>query len=170
MALNNDASHDDRIFDALTCRSLPAEDHMLACASCRLERQRLQHELNAFSESVRSSTNEAGAFWTRQAAHIHARVSAEPSRQSWLLSRLVPVFAVLALFAILLLQNSPSPRPVTHNAPSRSDHDLLVEVERALDRQTPAALEPITLLVEDMSRSNNDPSANLHKEQPNHVN
>ena len=74
------------------------------------------------------------------------------------------------LFAVLLLQNSPSSRPITQTAPTRSDHDLLVEVERALDRQTPAALEPMTLLVEDMSRTNNNPSARLHKEQPNHVN
>ena len=170
MALNHDASHDERIFDALASRSIPAEDHMLVCAPCREERQRLQQELTAFAESVRATADGPGAFWTRQAAQIHARLSDEPSRKSWLFSRLIPAFAVLALFAVLLLQNSPSSRPITQTAPTRSDHDLLVEVERALDRQTPAALEPMTLLVEDMSRTNNNPSARLHKEQPNHVN
>ena len=169
MALNDNSSHDERILDALTSRSISAEDHMLACAPCREERERLQQQISHFAESARVATDEPGPFWTRQAAHIRSRIEARPSRSS-MAFRLVPALALLALFAILLLQNSPTPVPAHENVSVRSDHDLLVEVERALDRQTPAALEPITLLVEDMSRDTTNPSAKLHKEQPNHVN
>jgi hypothetical protein len=169
MALNDNSSHDERILDALTSRSVPAEDHMLACAPCREERERLHQQILDFAESARGATDEPGPFWTRQAAHIRSRIEDTPSRPS-MAFRLVPALAVLALYAVLLLQNSPTPVPAHQNVSVRSDHDLLVEVERALDRQTPAALEPITLLVEDMSRDTNNPSAKLHKEQPNHVN
>src|SRR5690242_5585587 len=125
MALNDNSSHDEKILGALTSRSVPAEDHMLACAACREERDRLQRQISHFAESARAATDEPGPYWTRQAAHIRSRIEATPSRESRMTGRLVPALAILALFAVLLLQNSPTPVPAHQSASTRSDHDLL---------------------------------------------
>lgn len=167
--------HEERILEGLTGRSVPAEDHLLACVACRSERDRLAKSISAFAASAREATDRPGHFWTRQAAQIHSSVAAAPAGRMGLSSRMASALAVLGLFALLLLQGAPGPRPVVESTPPNSDHELLLEVERALQRETPAALEPVTLLVEDMTgtTSSNSPgiaSPRFSKEQPHHDN
>jgi hypothetical protein len=168
MALN-DNSHEERVLEALTSRSLPAEDHLLACASCRSERDRIQQAIGTFAAAAREATDRPGYFWTRQAAQINSRLSESATRPGAFGLRMVPALALLALLAFLLLQSAPTPPSHATQSTVNSDHELLVEVERALQRDTPAALEPVTLLVEDMNRTT--PNApGFSKEQTRHVN
>ena len=79
--------------------------------------------------------------------------------------------AALVIVAFLLLQRAPVPRPEPQVANgNRSDHELLLEVVRALQRDTPAALEPITLLVEDINRTTSNSAPGFSKEQSHHAN
>ena len=183
MALNHN-SHDDRVLEALTNRSVPAEDHLLVCAPCREERDRLETSIGVFSVAAREATDRPVHFWTRQAAQIHANIAAAPTRRLSFGSRMVSALALLGLCAFLLLQGAPRPQaPVdsqVHSAATNSDHELLLAVEQALQRDTPAALEPVTLLVEDMTRATPDGrpgvgspnfgSPRFTKEQLRHVN
>ena len=174
MALSHN-SHDNRVLEALTSRSVPAEDHLLACASCRAERAQLETSLSIFSAAAREATEQPGHFWTRQAAQIHSNIAAAPKRRLSFGSRMASALALLGLFAFLLVRAAPAPKTSVSQASPNSDHELLLAVEQALQRDTPAALEPVTLLVEDMTRTSpGDPpsfaSPSFSKEQSRHVN
>ena len=174
MALSHN-SHDNRVLEALTCRSVPAEDHLLACASCRAERAELEASLSIFSVAAREATEQPGHFWTRQAAQIHSNIAAAPQRRLSFGSRMASALALLGLFAFLLVRAAPAPKTSISQASPHSDHELLLAVEQALQRDTPAALEPVTLLVEDMTRTNSSDtpsfaSPSFSKEQSRHVN
>jgi hypothetical protein len=67
---------------------------------------------------------------------------------------LVPSIAGLLLAAGAILGRAPGVRPVATptaaaTAHADSDHELLLEVERAIQADTPRALEPATLMVEE---------------------
>jgi len=170
MALDKDP-HDDRVLESLIGRSISAEDHLLACDPCRSERNLLAASIRAFSDSARETSDHPAHFWTRQTAQIHSRMSLIRSSGIGFGYRMTSALAALAIAALLLLQRAPVPRPepqvVTGSA---SDHELLLEVERALQRDTPAALEPMTLLVEDINRTAPNPAASFSKEQSHHAN
>jgi len=174
MALSHN-SHDNRVLEALTSRSVPAEDHLLACASCRAERAELEASLSIFSAAAREATEQPGHFWTRQAAQIHSNIAAAPQRRLSFGSRMASALALLGLFAFLLVRAAPAPKTSISQASPHSDHELLLAVEQALQRDTPAALEPVTLLVEDMTRTSpgdtpSFASPSFSKEQSRHVN
>ena len=65
---------------------------------------------------------------------------------------LAPSVVVLLLLAFAALGRAPRVRPAvatTQAMPNDSDHELLLEVERAMQADTPLALEPATLMVEE---------------------
>ena len=163
--------HDDRISESLISRSISAEDHLLTCAPCRSERNLLAASIGAFSDSARETSDHPAHFWTRQAAQVHSRMSSARSSGMGFGYRMTSALAALAIAAILLLQRAPVPQPEPQLAiGSASDHELLLEVERALQRDTPAALEPVTLLVEDISGTTSDSAPSFSKEQSHHAN
>jgi hypothetical protein len=93
-------------------------------------------------------------FWTRQEVQIRARLHRrQPARggRLWL----AVAGTALLLVAVLLTEPTRQPLPVT---PSRAevdaDQELLMAVENALERATPEALQPVTLIVESRSTSN----------------
>ena len=170
MAIDNNPN-DDRILESLIGRSIPAEDHLLACASCRSERNLVAASVSAFTVSVHEMSDHPAHFWTRQSAEIHSKVSSAQSSGMWFGYRMTSALAALAIAAFLLLQRAPSPRPEPQVVTgSGSDHELLLEVERALQRDTPAALEPVTLVVEDIGRTTSNSAPRFSKEQSRHAN
>ena len=66
---------------------------------------------------------------------------------------LVPSIAVLLLAAGVILGRAPGVRPAAVpkavSAQVDPDHELLLEVERAIQADTPRALEPAMLMVEE---------------------
>ena len=164
-------SHDDRILESLISRSISAEDHVLTCAPCRSERNLLAASIRAFSDSARETSDHPTHFWTRQTAQIHSQIASTRSSGIGFGYRMSSALAALAIAALILLQRGPVPQPEPRLAiGSASDHELLLEVERALQRDTPAALEPVTLLVDDISASTSESAASFSKEQSHHAN
>jgi hypothetical protein len=170
MAIDKDP-HDDRVLESLVGRSISAEDHLLACEPCRSEQNLLAASIRAFSDAARETSDHPTHFWTRQAAQIHSRISSTRTSGMAFRYRMTSALAALAIAALLLLLRAPVPQPEPQLAiGSASDHELLLEVERALQRDTPAALEPVTLLVEDISGTTSDSAPSFSKEQSHHAN
>jgi hypothetical protein len=170
MAIDQDP-HDDRILESMIGRSIPAEDHLLACAPCRSERDVLEAGISAFSTAAREVSDRPVHFWTRQSTQIHSKLASAKSSRMGVGTRMTSAFAALAIVAFLLLQRAPVAGPEPQAAIGNgSDHELLLEVERALQRDTPAALEPVSLLVEDMNRTTSNAAPSFSKEQSRHAN
>jgi hypothetical protein len=71
---------------------------------------------------------------------------------------------VLIVFAVLLISPAGQhPQPAPPRAYVDADQELLIAIERALDAGTPAALDPLTLMVESSS-NHNEIEPNSHKE------
>jgi len=78
---------------------------------------------------------------------------------------------VLFLVAFALLSREPGARPAQPpTAQVDSDHELLVEVERAVEAETPMSLEPATLMIEQGDSKENSISTNSGKEPGSHEN
>jgi hypothetical protein len=116
------------------------------------------------ADAIRRSER-TGEFWRRQQFGIRARIRTEniPKPRSL---RLAVATAALVFFAVLLIAPAgPPPQPALPQAKVDPDQELLLAVEHALSAGTPAALEPLTLVVE--SSSNNDVETISHKEHSN---
>jgi hypothetical protein len=149
---SNENSHDPLVDQALVGFDLAAEHHIANCPPCQSERERVEDALRQFATVNREYASRPENFWEQQAARIRAARS-ENGQRSGLAMRLVPSAVVLLLLALAVLSRIPGSRPVAVTTPAAvqtdSDHELLVEVERALQSDTPLALEPATLMVEE---------------------
>ena len=152
---SNDNSHDPLVERAVVDFDLAAEHHIANCQPCQGERERVEEALRQFAAVNLQYANRPDSFWEQQAARIQAAHfgSAQRSRMTMVL---VPTVAVLLLLAFAILGRAPGGRPVATSRPAVQvdpDHELLLRVERALQADTPLALAPATLMVEE---SDND--------------
>jgi len=159
----NENSHDPLVERALVGLDLAAEHHLANCAPCQTERERVQEDLQLFGAANREYANRSENFWEQQAARIHA-AQTERSHRSRLAVTLTPGLAVLMLLAFALLHRAPVSPPVQPVAQIDYDHELLVEVERAVHTATPLSLQAATLMVEESDSSRPMNSANSAKE------
>jgi hypothetical protein len=148
---SNENSHDPLVDQALVGFDLAAEHHIASCQPCQSERERVEDALRQFATANREYANRPENFWEQQAARIRAR--SEAGQRSGLTMRLVPSAVVLLLLAFAVLTRVPGSRPAAVTTPAAvqtdSDHELLMEVERAVQTDTPLALQPATLMVEE---------------------
>lgn len=149
---SNENSHDPLVERALVGFDLAAEHHIANCEPCQQERERVEGALRQFGAANRECAQRPESFWEQQATRIRAaRVESGP--KSRLGMALVPSLAVLMLVAFAALHRAPHATPIVNTAPAvvqtDSDHDLLVAVERAVESDTPQALAPVTLMVEE---------------------
>jgi hypothetical protein len=167
----NDKSHDPLVERALVGFDLAAEHHLANCGPCQTERERVEDALRQFGAANREYANRSESFWEQQAAKIRAARS-ERTGRSGLALTLTPGLAVLLLLAFALLGPGPVSRPAPAaavRAQPDSDHALLVEVERAIQSETPLSLGPAALMIEaDDSGPMN--STNSSKEPGSHEN
>ncbi len=159
----NENSHDPLVERALVGLDLAAEHHLANCAPCQTERERVQEALQLFGAANREYANRSENFWEQQAARIRA-AQTERSHRSRLAVTLTPGLAVLMLLAFALLHRAPVSLPVQPVAQIDYDHELLVEVERAVHTATPLSLQAATLMVEESDSSRPMNSANSAKE------
>jgi hypothetical protein len=93
-------------------------------------------------------------FWIGQQTRIGARVVSQAvlkPRPVWL----VAVIAALIFFVVLMTAPyGPVPQKTPAQATIDADQELLLAVEHSLAAGTPAALKPLTLLVEASSNHN----------------
>jgi len=147
---SNENVHDPLVEQAVVGFDLAAEHHLAHCAPCQTEREKLEDALRQFAAANREYASQLESFYEQQATRIRAALR-ESQQRSRAKTALVPSLVVLALLAVAMLGKGPGVRPVAVTPPvqqTASDHELLLEVERALESDTPRALEPVTLVVE----------------------
>ena len=148
---SNENPHEPLVERALVSFDLAAEHHIAHCQPCQTEREKVEDALRQFGAANREYANRPTSFYEQQAARIRA-AQQESRQKSRLTMTLVPSLVVLVLLAVAMLSKAPSVRPVAVAPPIQqtdSDHELLLQVERAIQSDTPRALEPATLMVED---------------------
>jgi hypothetical protein len=148
---SNHKSHDPLLERALTGFDLAAEHHMANCQPCQTEREHMEEVLRQFGAANREYASRPENFWEQQAARIRTARS-ECGQRSRLTMTLVPSVVVLLLLAFTILGRTPGIRPMVATTSAERidpDHELLLEVERALQADTPLALQPATLMVEE---------------------
>ena len=160
---SNENLHDPLVERALAGFDLAAEHHLANCAPCQTEREQVQEALRLFGNANREYAKRPESFWEQQAARIRASQS-ERSGRSRLAMTLTPGLAALILLAFAMLHRAPAPPPAQPVAQIDYDHELLVEVERAVHTATPLSLQAATLMVEESDSSRPMHSANSAKE------
>src|SRR5258707_11585339 len=111
--------------------------------------------------SLRSATERPEWFWKRQQAVIRGRIA---ERQSWLRPA-VSWAATMALFVLAILLLRGRPVPPVEQAHVDSDQELLVVVEQVVQSDVPSALEPATLLANEIGSMPAAQSLTEHKEK-----
>jgi hypothetical protein len=151
---SNENAHDPLVERALVGFDLAAEHHIAHCEPCQAERERVEDALRQFGAANREYANRPASFWEQQAASIRSAQQASVQRSRATVA-LVPSVVVLLLLGFALLGRTPEVRPLpvmpTVSTQTDSDHELLVGVERAMRTDTPRALQPATLMVEESS-------------------
>ena len=168
----NENLHEPLVERALVGFDLAAEHHLAHCPPCQTEREKVEDALRQFGAANREYANRSESFYEQQAARIRA-ARQESKQRSRLTMALVPSLVVLVLLAIAMLGKAPGIRPAAVAPPvqqSDSDHELLLEVERAIQSDTPRALEPATLMVEDSDGNRPLNRASDRKESRSHEN
>ena len=129
--------------------------HALGCAECSAAVQRLRTTLDLLAVSLRQDSQRTDAEWARQRSQI-ASAAAARDRQSgvW---RWAMASAALAAVALGLMIASPSVhfQPARQQAPpaaTMSTDQLFATISDELDRDSPAALDPAALLLEERNR------------------
>ncbi len=153
---SNENAHDPLVDQALVGFDLAAEHHIAHCEPCQTEREKVEDALRQFGTANRAYASRPESFYEQQAARIRSAQTASENR-SRLGMTLIPSVVVLLLLAFAMLGRAPGVHPVAVAPPpsvqNDSDHELLLEVERAIQSDTPRALEPATLMVEDSDGS-----------------
>lgn len=166
-------SHEPLVERALVGFDLAAEHHISNCEPCQSEREQVADALRGFGAASREYTQRPQSFWEQQAAKIRAARGERSGRRVAL--ALAPGLAVLLLLALAMVARRPTSSPVTTAAVTPvvtepSDHELLLEVERAVGSDTPLALGPATLMVEENEDSLPVSSTNTTKVRGTHEN
>ena len=157
---------DEDLLEVLLDRSSGFNAHLATCSSCRAERERMSRVLGKLPALTRIVAQNTDAFWEQQRASICAKIdSVEPGK--------FPVLAwasagAVLVAATLMFNSAPTVPP---RAEADSDHELMVQLERTLQSEVPAALEPAALLAREITQNSqlNSPSTDRKKES-NHEN
>lgn len=125
--------------------------HLEGCAECRTRTAGVRAPLEHWRDDARVSAVQPDSFWARQRAVINVRLH-ERSFDRGL--RFVWVGAVAAIVLAAALSWSPGTKaPSTPPTTEAQDEQLLENMQVALERETPAALQPAEVLTQEMARS-----------------
>ncbi|HST10598.1 MAG TPA: hypothetical protein VLL05_09485 [Terriglobales bacterium] len=171
---SSENTHDPLIDRAVVSFDLAAEHHIAGCEPCQAERDRVEGALRQFAAANREYANRPEDFWELQAARMRSDRH-ESQGRSRLTMSLVPSVVVLLLAAVAILGRAPDVRPAetSRAVPTTQgdpDHELLLEVERAIQADTPRALEPATLMVEESEGNSPLNTSSERKEIRSHEN
>jgi hypothetical protein len=168
----NENTHEALVERALVGFDFAAEHHIAHCQPCQTEREKVEDALRQFGIANREYANRPEVFWKQQEARIRA-AHREAAQRSSLTMTLIPSVVVLLLLAFAMLGRTPGVRPVAVATPTvqtDSDHELLLQVERAVGTDTPLALQPATLMVEESNNGAPLNSRSENKETRSHEN
>jgi len=134
--------------------------HLATCKECRRELESIRTALAAVRAETLALGERPAGFWREQRLAIAARLPAgnelETRPLAWAAS-----LSMVALVAALLVQSVPSiqlqvrPTPASSgvSVSADSDHELLVDIARFTRRDVPRALEPATLIAQELHRA-----------------
>jgi hypothetical protein len=117
------------------------------------DQRSLRPTLEALPDWARASTDRPEEFWQEQRSAVWSRIASSEDLTTTRLVRRSPLLVWSAVTALVLLagfildRGSLAP---PHKAPLDPDHELLLAVERAVNNDGPAALDPAALLAEEM--------------------
>ena len=137
------------------------------------DRHALRPTLESLPDWARASTEHSEEFWQKQREGVWSRISSPQfqTRDRW--ARWSPALACSALAAILLLAGfilDRAPATLPREAQVDPDHELLLQVERAVNHDGPAALDPAALLAEEMVQDMAAVHPPVRKKEPTHEN
>jgi hypothetical protein len=134
---------DEQIAAALVESS--AGGHLAECAECAQEAARLRDAIAGYAQEAGDAVAARDErIWTAERQDVVRRVRVRRLRTALASAGLAAAAAVTSWLAV------PRPLPVAAPASADLDHELLVSVERSLNRGLPAALEPAQFLVADV--------------------
>ncbi len=139
--------------------------HLAECSACRKEHERLHAGLGALAQWADAAEKQPEIFWERQRLRIRARIAQEhlprTIRFAW-----VAALAIIVLASLALRTGSRVP---VQRAQVDPDQQLLVAVELTLDGYVPEALQPASVLADEMAEPGQG-NSNPHdsKENPAH--
>jgi hypothetical protein len=165
-----DNSHlNDREFaQALVEVSGRARIHLEQCAACREEFDCWQQSLALMPGNLRAAAELPADFWQDQRFAIARMLRSAPAPRPALPALAWAATFVLLLCGLLLLGNSPKPAPA--QASADPDHQMLLEVEDALNSDVPEALEPAALLAQEIGGQMETRSSSHSPKEINHEN
>lgn len=137
------------------------------------DQQALRETIESLPEWARSATEYSEDFWQKQREAVWSRISTPEFRAQERLARWSPTLAGSALAAILLLAGfilHRAPATLPRQAQVDPDHELLLQVERAVNNDGPAALDPAALLAEEMVQDMSAVHSPVPKKEPTHEN
>jgi len=140
----------------------------LADLSIDSDQRALRETFDALPAWGQAAAEHNQEFWQNQRAAVWARIS-QAERRSARLPILAWALAAATIAVSGWLLNRPSDlRP--HQVRVDPDHELLIEVERAVQTDGPLALEPAALLAEEMVQDLPAKNSDNHKKEPRHEN
>jgi hypothetical protein len=110
----------------------------------------LEGVLYEFRDSIRAEADRPDFFWARQRNAILSILDRPDSAESRWKRIWIPAAAALLLCMLFFAEISEAPVP---DLAAGYDQNLLIEVERALNRSHPDALAPALLIIEEMEQN-----------------
>jgi len=137
----------DDEFATILCESQPER-----VGSNDPEVQRFRQALQAIPNFAQVNSQRPEIFWTRQRAEVWKAIERGTETQRRSMPKLAWVAAAVVV-GIAAMMLSVSPVPQAPQARVDPDHELLLDIERSLNSGGPQALEPASLLVEEISQN-----------------
>jgi predicted anti-sigma-YlaC factor YlaD len=134
--------------------------HLASCNECRHELEGIRTALTAVRAGSLALGERPVGFWREQRLAITARLSAgnelETRPLAWAAS--LSIVALAAAFLVqgvppMQLQVGPTSASTGVSVAADADHDLLVEIQRSVRRDVPRALEPASLIAQELHRA-----------------
>src|SRR6266436_7226869 len=130
--------------------------HLEGCAECRTRTAGYRAPIEQWRDDARVAAVQPDTFWTRQRAVISVRLHERSFDRG---IRFVWAGALAALVLAAALSWSPSTKPpVSPQVSEAQDEQLLENMQLALERDAPAALQPAEVLTNEMTRARNTAS------------
>ena len=125
--------------------------HLEGCAECRTRTAGYRAPLEQWRDDARLAAVQPDSFWARQRAVISVRLHERSFDRG---IRFVWAGAMAALVLAAALSWSPTTKtPVAPQTSEAQDEQLLENMQAALERESPVALQPAEVLTKEMTRA-----------------
>jgi flagellar biosynthesis regulator FlaF len=144
-------------------------DDELAILMLASDQQALRETLEGLPASARTASQRPDEFWEEQRAKVWSRVT----QAERTIAQRFPVLtwvAVASIITVGIFMLHREPAPQIRQTQFDPDHELLIEVERAMRSDGPEALEPAALLAQEMIQAQPRTNMPIHKKELTHEN